>query len=64
MPASHQAWGHSMLVDPWGKVEAKTEEKEDIVVCDVDLSKVGAVRSAIPTFGQKRYDLYKGASKL
>jgi hypothetical protein len=27
-----------MVVDPWAKIVATTEEKEDLVIADVDLS--------------------------
>ena len=27
--ASYVAWGHSTVMDPWGSVVSKTEEKED-----------------------------------
>lgn len=31
------AWGHSMIVDPWGKVIASAADKEDIVYADIGL---------------------------
>lgn len=29
------AWGHSMVVDPWGKVVITAKESEDIVYADI-----------------------------
>jgi len=52
------AWGHSTVVSPWGDVVATTDEKEGIVVADLDLSQVDDVRRSIPILSQKRKDLY------
>lgn len=56
--ASYVAWGHSMLVDPLGKVVAATEAGEDIVFGDVDLEHLESVRNQIPITKQKRNDIY------
>jgi len=54
----YQAWGHSIIVSPWGRVVKTIEEKEGIVVGDVDLREVDEVRNSIPVLKQKRTDLY------
>ena len=46
-----------------GKVEVTTDEREDIVYGDIDLSEVDAIRSQIPVPSQRRYDLYSIADK-
>lgn len=56
--ASYVAWGHSMLVDPLGKVVASTDAGEDIVFGDVDLEHLESVRNQIPITKQKRNDIY------
>jgi len=56
---SYQAWGHSSIVDPWGKVVSTTGHNEDIVVADIDLEQVAKIRKNIPILKQKRTDLYK-----
>jgi hypothetical protein len=33
--ADYVSWGHSQVVDPWGKVIAKTEFDEGIVYADI-----------------------------
>lgn len=33
--ADYVAWGHSMVVDPWGKVIASASEKEENVIADI-----------------------------
>jgi omega-amidase len=54
----YTAWGHSTVVAPWGDVIATTDEKESIVVADIDLTKVDAMRQSIPVRNQRRSDLY------
>jgi len=56
--ADYISWGHSQVVDPWGKVIAKTEFDEEIVYADIDLNVLDQVRQQIPVFGQRRTDLY------
>lgn len=54
----YQAWGHSTVVDPWGKVIATTGHTEDIIYADCDFAYQDQVRSNIPILTQKRKDLY------
>jgi predicted amidohydrolase len=44
-------WGHSMIVDPWGKVLAKLDHDEPgFIVADLDLDMVTATRAKIPAW--------------
>ena len=54
----YKAWGHSMVVDPWGTVVASVDEGEEIVLADIDLSLIEQTRTNIPTSMQKRPDIY------
>ncbi|KAH7974640.1 hypothetical protein HPB49_017610 [Dermacentor silvarum] len=56
--ASYVAWGHSTLVDPFGKVVASAGAEEELVVGEVDLEHLEAVRNEIPITKQQRDDLY------
>lgn len=40
----YPAWGHSTLVNPWGEVLATTGHEAAVLVHDVDMARVGAVR--------------------
>jgi len=42
--------GHSTIIDPWGNILAEAEEEETILLADLDLSEVDAVRDRIPCF--------------
>ena len=55
----YSAWGQSTVVSPWGDVLASCDEKEAIVYCDLDMTKVDEMRQSIPTRVQKRNDIYR-----
>ena len=57
--STYQAWGHSSVVTPWGRVAATTEEGEAVVVCECDMKEVGDFRQMVPTGAQKRTDMYR-----
>jgi predicted amidohydrolase len=50
------AWGHSMVVDPWGRVVAEAGMDETIVRAELDLSRVTAARRQIPALANRRPD--------
>ncbi|CDF37581.1 nitrilase [Chondrus crispus] len=55
----YTAWGHSMVVDPWGTVLASADEKPALVVTTIDLGRLDTVRKSIPTSQQRREDIYR-----
>ena len=61
--ASYVAYGHSMIVDPWGEKVVETEEKEDIIMGSVDIELVESVRSKVPILNGQRGDLYQIATQ-
>ena len=54
-----RAWGHSMLIDPWGKVVASLGDEPGLLVEEVDLSRVEEVRRQIPSLNNDREDIYQ-----
>ncbi len=50
--------GHSMIVDPWGKIVVEAGEDEQLITVDIELDKVDEVRSKIPIFEDRRPDTY------
>ncbi|KAI8319949.1 nitrilase family protein [Martensiomyces pterosporus] len=62
LSATYHAWGHSTIVDPFARVVATTEEKQDIVYGDLDLAQVEEVRQSVPVYSQRRFDIYKDVS--
>ncbi|MEN3791672.1 carbon-nitrogen hydrolase family protein [Fulvimarina sp. MAC3] len=48
-------YGHSLIVDPWGRVLAEVQGNEPgIAVADIDLALVGATRAKIPNLSNAR----------
>jgi omega-amidase len=58
-PDTYQCYGYSTVVSPFGSIIANTTYEEDIVVSNIDLNLVDDITQQIPTFKQKRSDLYK-----
>lgn len=56
--SSYVAWGHSMIVDPWGKVLGEASEKDMDLYRDLDFSVRENIRQQIPTEYQRRTDIY------
>lgn len=58
MAAGYVAYGHSMIVDPWGEVLHRLDEKEGILVSEIDLEMNAVVRRQLPVLSARRQDLY------
>ncbi|APM38973.1 carbon-nitrogen hydrolase family protein [Clostridium kluyveri] len=56
---SYVAYGNSLIVDPWGKILNILDEKEGILLSEIDLEYIYEVRKSIPVFEHRREDLYK-----
>ncbi|AAS51038.1 ACL190Wp [Eremothecium gossypii ATCC 10895] len=56
--ASYQAYGHSLVVDPTGRVVAEAGEGEEILYATLDPAELDWVRRAIPVTRQRRFDVY------
>jgi deaminated glutathione amidase len=50
-----ETFGHSMIVDPWGRIiaEALTDEPQ-VIAADIDLAEVSAARKKIPNLNNAR----------
>lgn len=55
---SYVAYGNSLAVNSWGQVIGRLEEKEDILIMDVDLDDIYEVRESLPLLKHRRTDLY------
>lgn len=55
-----QCFGHSLIVDPWGRVLADAGDGEGIIVADIDLDLVRQTRARIPSLTHDRpFDLMR-----
>ncbi|XP_040066268.1 omega-amidase NIT2-like [Ixodes scapularis] len=57
--AYYVLWGHSLLVDPTGKVVRSAGAGEEIVLADVDIKYLDSVRDQMSRTKHRRNDLYK-----
>ena len=49
-----QTYGHSLIIDPWGKILAEAGESPCVIAVDIDPSRVAAVRAMIPSLKHDR----------
>ena len=57
--SSYQAYGHSVVVDPWGApLERCAGHGEEILFADLDLTRVAEVRNSMKLLDQRRPDVY------
>ena len=55
LPPGGPAWGHSMVIDPWGTVLADAGDEPDAVITvDLDLAQVDDVRASLPALAARR----------
>lgn len=57
--ASYHSYGHSIIVNPWGKVIAQASEKESLIISEIDLNEIKKIREELPLIKNKRNDIYK-----
>lgn len=53
-PSGRRTYGHSMLVDPWGKVQAVQADGEGVVAAVMDQSRIEEVRTQLPALEHRR----------
>ena len=58
-PPGQPAYGHSMVIDPWGIVVAQAPDREAIVQATIDTDRVAAVRRQIPVLANRRSESYR-----
>jgi N-carbamoylputrescine amidase len=51
-------WGHSLVIDPMGRILYEGGEGEEDIVCDLDLSLMDETRKWWPFFRDRRIDAY------
>ncbi|MGH7927058.1 MAG: carbon-nitrogen hydrolase family protein [Candidatus Binatia bacterium] len=55
-PKSFETHGHSMIVDPWGKVIAELPDGPGVITAEIDLDYLAKVRSELPALKHRRLD--------
>jgi predicted amidohydrolase len=57
-PPSFSSWGHSMIVDPWGRVLDVLADGEGHAIADLDLDEIELVRARVPSLASRRDGAY------
>ena len=57
--AGYQAWGHSIVTDPWGRVVKQLDAKEEICIVELDLELADRIRAELPLLAHRRTDVYR-----
>jgi predicted amidohydrolase len=60
----YQCYGYSSVVDPFAKILASAEFDEDIVCAEIDKNSIKDIQDQIPTWKQKRNDMYELVKKI
>lgn len=56
--AEYQAYGHSMLVDPWGRIIAAAEEAETLLTGEIDAAVTAKIREELPILKHWREEIF------
>ncbi len=51
---SFECYGHSMIVDPWGKILAQLADGPGVITAEIDLDYLAKVRSELPALDHRR----------
>jgi deaminated glutathione amidase len=57
-PPQFSSWGHSMVIDPWGRVLDVVADGEGHAIAEIDLDELRRVRAAIPALASRRESAY------
>jgi len=49
-----ECFGHSLIIDPWGRVLADGGDAEGFIIADIDMSEVDTARNRIPALSHDR----------
>lgn len=49
--------GHTIIIDPWGRILAQRESGNDVIVADIDLAQLADIRQRFPALAHRRLDL-------
>lgn len=55
-PSGRRTHGHTLIVDPWGRIQARLEAGDDVVVADVDLERLADIRRRFPSLANRRLE--------
>ena len=48
------AWGHSMIVDPWGEILDRKMKGPGVVIADLDHARIAEIRESLPALAHRK----------
>jgi predicted amidohydrolase len=63
-PPHYDSWGHSMIVDPWGRILAEAGPGEGFVAGDLDLAEQERIRAEVPSLANRRPHSYRWPQEM
>jgi predicted amidohydrolase len=57
-PGGNHSGGSSMIVDPWGVVLARAQDREGWITAELDLARQQEIRTQLPVSAHRRGDVY------
>jgi predicted amidohydrolase len=57
--SGYRAYGHSMIVDPWGTPLAEAGARPALITAEIDLARLQKIRGRLPLLRHRRTDLYR-----
>lgn len=55
--SSRRSYGHSMIVDPWGRVIAAVGQEETVVEAELEMDQARQIRQRMPCLRHRRFDI-------
>lgn len=57
--STYISYGNSLVANPWGQIIDKLDEKENILISEIDLNYLDKIRMELPLLLHRREELYK-----
>jgi len=58
-PSGYQAWGHSMLIDPFAEIIVNLGRAEGFAVAEIRPERLADIRARLPVLSQRRPEVYE-----
>ena len=55
---ARKTWGHTVIIDPWGKVMSALQSECGVAIADIDLDLLQRIREQLPSLKHCRPDLF------
>ncbi len=63
-PPQFSSWGHSMVVDPWGRVLDVIADGDGHAIADLDLGELERTRERLPSLASRRASSYRWPQEI